>query len=659
MNSVSKRTPVIIDTDPGVDDILAILLALASPELEILAIIVTFGNTDQNACFNNVLKAYQVIARHLEAYPADRNRFPNFCPTKKTILARGCDCPLEGQLHSAQYFHGRDGLGDISTRHPELDITLANNNDHPQLQLTDRSGVDVALGLIRDHPPQTVTYIALGPLTTLASIARRGSNILHDRIGRVVCMGGALDVPGNVSPVAEFNFYADPFAVRELLLPSDNGETRLPLDRFLLLSLDITTNHELPFPLYKDKVDPWFFSSLRPSVEMDKSPMTHFTSSFLERTREIMVKFGKDAMELHDIVAVWCAIENPPSMQLNNGWQASERKFDVERAGELTRGMVVVDRRMDTTAYAPGANRSEIQVELDKLGVPHGVWESTALPAPVEVECVADTVTTGSGVPCIIQTPGSMILLQLLIERVTTFAISDALGGGAQSSPPIPSQSPPPPLMTRGRKKDLTIPTTRALIQQRDYRARRARYVASLEDKCRRMEEENAQLRRDLATARENLSAPSSSYAPEVAEASTQLLHHLSLASASLSRFQQLAFPSRPVALSCIPPSSTSSAAANLRPAAFPSPTSSQPAEADPSHLEAQMSSPGSSPVSSPEYTFGDHEGMPGLKSRSVSPGCCGGILDCRELIETEQHESFPTRMSGLRSTSAGDYPAT
>jgi hypothetical protein len=135
------------------------------------------------------------------------------------------------------------------------------------------------------------------------------------------------------------NFFADPYAVKQLILPS-SPEDGLPLDRFILLPLDITTPHELPFPHYKAYVDPSFESSVWPSVAgLGKSPLTHFTSSFLERTREIMLEFGKDAMELHDIVAVWCAIENPPVIdegidgmpKLSQGWKAIKRVFDIER----------------------------------------------------------------------------------------------------------------------------------------------------------------------------------------------------------------------------------------------------------------------------------------------------------------------------------------
>lgn len=128
------------------------------------------------------------------------------------------------------------------------------------------------------------------------------------------------------------------------LLTADDPEHGLPLDRFLLLPLDITTLHELSFPLYKSAVDPAFESTASPSKPEGKPPLVHFTSAFLERTREVMVKFGKDAMELHDIAAVWCALANPPLPTnvssespealpvLQDGWKATRRKFAVERS---------------------------------------------------------------------------------------------------------------------------------------------------------------------------------------------------------------------------------------------------------------------------------------------------------------------------------------
>ncbi|KAF7362085.1 Inosine-uridine preferring nucleoside hydrolase [Mycena venus] len=419
---MAHRTPVIISTDPGVDDIVAILFALASPELEILAFITSFGNTDITSSRINILKAYQAVSRHLEQFPADSARFPNFTSAVKPILACGSAGPLEGDLHSAQYFHGRDGLGGISERHPELNIE-SNDSQHPQLTITDLSGLEVASHIIRSRPSRTVTYIALGPLTDLAWLMHDDATLFRDRIGRIVCMGGALDVPGNTSPVAEFNFFADPYAVKKLLIQAEiENPTLLPLDRFIMLPLDITTPHELPFPFYKDKVDPSFETSAKPSDPSNKSPLTHFTSSFLEQTRVVMLQFGKDAMELHDIVAMWCAIGNPPVPDgcvdtLALGWSARNRIFDIERTGELTRGFLVVDRRDDLSAYAPGANRAEVQAELDRHNSHHGAWESTAVPALVETEH-APSVVPARGVMCVYATPGPGTLLKLLTERV-------------------------------------------------------------------------------------------------------------------------------------------------------------------------------------------------------------------------------------------------
>jgi len=118
--------------------------------------------------------------------------------------------------------------------------------------------------------------------------------------------------------------------VKELFLPVDQ-HAGLPLDRFLMLPLDVTTLHEMSFVKYKEKVDPSFASTMDPSTAAGKSPLTHFTSSFLERTREIMQEFGKDSMELLDIAAVWCAIENPPERPLADCWKTRTRNFDIER----------------------------------------------------------------------------------------------------------------------------------------------------------------------------------------------------------------------------------------------------------------------------------------------------------------------------------------
>lgn len=152
------------------------------------------------------------------------------------------------------------------------------------------------------------------------------------------------------------NWYADPYAVYELLTPSaDAAHSGLPISRTLILPLDITTPHEIPFPAYAEHIDPTFAPD-QPSKAESKAPLRHFASAFLRRTREVMKSFGKDAMELHvsssiifeafqrnitqtswqDITAVWAAAQNPPTetdavMGLADGWSIYWRTFAIER----------------------------------------------------------------------------------------------------------------------------------------------------------------------------------------------------------------------------------------------------------------------------------------------------------------------------------------
>ena len=218
--------------------------------------------------------------------------------------------------------------------------------------------------------------------------------------------------------------------------------TRLPLARVLLLPLDITSAHLLPFRSYTTRIDPAFAID-RPPVP--KTPLTHFTSAFLRRTRGVMRAFGKDAMELHDIAAVWAAIAYPPEQEGSApGWTVRRRLFKMERyampyalardnesmdwihsTGEFTRGMCVVDRRDDQGAYAPGVNRARVQAELKSrmAAGPAGVFgslESVAVPARVEVEDEPSHQCTDEqeGVPVIEGTPGVGALLQIMMKRI-------------------------------------------------------------------------------------------------------------------------------------------------------------------------------------------------------------------------------------------------
>ncbi|KDR75337.1 hypothetical protein GALMADRAFT_227000 [Galerina marginata CBS 339.88] len=222
--------------------------------------------------------------------------------------------------------------------------------------------------------------------------------------------------------------------------------------------------------------------------------------------------------------------------------------------------------------------------------------------------------------------------------------------------------------MTRGRKKDLTIPPTRSLVQQRDYRARKANYIASLEERCRKAEEENIELRNELMQAKGRLANPAV-ILPETVEASQELMHNLALATASLSKFQQLAFADT---------QSSSEASSSRSPQAQgPSETQfqQQPSPAmtessfQPQPLQGRNPNrPGRKQLfrdDSPTFSPGSHRtSSEGFRSPSPdsSSECCGGILDCDALgcdgiIEQEGHMAGGTRsrLSGLRSTSMSD----
>lgn len=220
----------IIDCDPGVDDALAILLALTDPNTEILAYVPQFGNTSLDNAYNNILKIYGVLDRHVTEHDPEMERFPALKQSKKPLLIRGADGPIAGPAHSAAYFHGKDGqsvtlllslsilllilipilgLGDITTKHEDIPLPSLEEVSHLlDIQDTSRSGVELTLDLLRQQEDGSVTYIALGPLTNLALALKADQKLVKQKIGLVSIMGGNLDVPGNTSPVAEFNVWA-------------------------------------------------------------------------------------------------------------------------------------------------------------------------------------------------------------------------------------------------------------------------------------------------------------------------------------------------------------------------------------------------------------------------------------------------------------------
>lgn len=189
--------PILIDTDTGVDDALALIIALRSPEVSVKAITTVAGNVEVHKCTRNVLYLLQLLN-------AD----------DRIIVAQGAAKPLKRKLFTAPEVHGSDGLGNTM-----LGKTLSNK--------ANKNAVDEILAFCKRYK-QRGTIVALGPLTNLARAYKKNPAIIRT-IGSIVTMGGAFRVRGNTGPVAEFNYYVDPEAA-QYVLQSGLPVTVVPLD---------------------------------------------------------------------------------------------------------------------------------------------------------------------------------------------------------------------------------------------------------------------------------------------------------------------------------------------------------------------------------------------------------------------------------------------
>ncbi|EOU2013198.1 nucleoside hydrolase [Clostridium perfringens] len=192
------KRKVIIDCDPGIDDALAIILALKSKEIEVVGITTVSGNVESLQGAKNALKVLKLLGRlDIPVY-----------------LGEGK--PVKRELVTAQDTHGEDGLGETFLEEVSSEYIREN-------------GVDFILNTLKNH--ENVSIIALGPLTNLCRAIEKDSESFH-RVKEIVSIGGAYKSHGNCSPVAEFNYWVDPHGAREFL-KKFNGE-------FTMVGLDVT-----------------------------------------------------------------------------------------------------------------------------------------------------------------------------------------------------------------------------------------------------------------------------------------------------------------------------------------------------------------------------------------------------------------------------------
>ncbi|WP_297991860.1 nucleoside hydrolase [uncultured Clostridium sp.] len=190
------KKKVIIDCDPGIDDSLALILALNSPELDVIGITTVSGNVKSDQGARNALKVLRLMGR--EDIP----------------VYIGEEIPLERELVTAQDTHGEDGLGETDYKEADVEINYG--------------GVDFILNSARN---ESISIIALGPLTNLAKAIEK-DNDGFNMISEIISMGGAFKSHGNCSQVAEFNYWVDPHSVREVF-----EKSTVP---FSMVGLDVT-----------------------------------------------------------------------------------------------------------------------------------------------------------------------------------------------------------------------------------------------------------------------------------------------------------------------------------------------------------------------------------------------------------------------------------
>ena len=297
---------ILIDTDPGVDDALAILLAMLSPELHVAALTTVCGNVDVRQGTENLLRILGVL--DLEDFP---------------LIAQGEARPLVKSLVTAAHVHGDDGLGNVSQ--------LRNVDGSPlyppaDIHISSTSGVDLILERVTRYPDE-LTLVALGPLTNVAQAIRKDAAKMQ-RLQKIVVMGGAFEVYGNVTTTAEFNIFVDPHAAQEVF------QSNIPID---IAPLDAT--HQV------------VLTGERLHAEVDNR--SDRISQFLKDATHACMEFYRQhvgfwGFHIHDAL--------PIGMLIHPGYfESVAADVQVETEGVLTNGMTVSDLRPERQPATPNA----------------------------------------------------------------------------------------------------------------------------------------------------------------------------------------------------------------------------------------------------------------------------------------------------------------
>ncbi|KAI8372843.1 Inosine/uridine-preferring nucleoside hydrolase domain-containing protein [Radiomyces spectabilis] len=385
---VAQREPIIIDTDPGIDDALAIFMALLSPEVEVRAITLTHGNTSLEHVKRNAVTLMHVFAEHQKhlgiEVPID----------SLPVLAAGCDRPLKADLISATYFHGEDGMGEVYSKNlhkapsdwenqllhkaEEKVDNEYKDGERPAFKTTPRDAADEILHQLREAPPLTISILAVGPLTNIA-LAYQRDPVAFGRAKRIVIMGGAVDGPGNVTPMAEFNFRADADAA-DIVMSSTQGFQHTPEGYQQRLDL-ISQNKPAPAHVVVVPLDASDEGAVTKQdyekyiIPVDKkTPVATFCNAFLIWTFETCFRlYNLESLAIYDAFTLLTLIDmtadkgdGKNTETLDKHWSYKHLDMHVETSGIYTTGMCVYDRRLwDETSFDNGVNNVQVITKGD------------------------------------------------------------------------------------------------------------------------------------------------------------------------------------------------------------------------------------------------------------------------------------------------------
>lgn len=331
------KKPVILDMDPGVDDALAIILAVKSGLLDIKAITICGGNVSRDQCALNALKTLRVAGASPEP-----------------PVARGASRPLKRTPFRASGIHGPDGLGNVKAAYPDPQIS----------ELSHHSATEIILDTIRRQPEDApLSIIVTGPLTNIAHAISEDSDTMR-KVERIWWMGGSYTKPGNISPVAEFNAYCDPEAAHEVMTFG------IPMT---VVGLDAC----MQCPLSRQDIENALNSYATPTAKFAHE----ITGMYMDFYRK---QEGFHGCYLHDPLAVGVAIWS--DLVTNS----EKHHVEIITAPGITQGMTIIDRRPRNPWLNETCNESHDQISSHCQEHASVLREFGLLKTPPHIDVVLD-----------------------------------------------------------------------------------------------------------------------------------------------------------------------------------------------------------------------------------------------------------------------------